>query len=85
MTDSTRPTVTPGAVKREALRMDAITDVASIAALATLMIMGVCPPEWGVPGIIGIAGMDKLERIRKRGGAVVTLLGVLAWVIAPPP
>ena len=77
MTESDRPTKIPGAVKATALRMDAITDVAGIIALTALTIMGVCPPEWCVPGIVGIVGMDKVESIRKRGGAVLSILGVL--------
>lgn len=75
MTDSSNPP----AVKATALRMDAITDVAGMIVIAVLMAIDKVPMEWGFGAIVSIVGLMKFDAVRKRGGAIATLLGVAAW------
>ena len=79
MTDSSRPTVTPGAVKSTALRMDTITDVAAMVCLTIGMIAGQLDVQLWLGAICAIAGLMKFATVRGKGGAVLALLGALGW------
>jgi hypothetical protein len=63
-------------VKLTALRMDTITDLGAMAAIVALCFGGYIDGDWAFGAILSIAGLMKLDAVRKRGGAVVFILGV---------